>query len=236
MKESDLYPPVKQWLEEQGFEVYPEVTNDWGRVDVVGVLRCPGASYDKSVAVELKTSLSVDLVDQCIRASRYANQTYAAVPTSTRERKNLPLLERHRVGLLSVDPDGVLVDLYCKPRIPTYRNLATRCFKEYQTQDIQGGHFGGGYLTPKKILLGRVKAYLIKVGKPVSVRQIMDNIEMVGTHYSSRDSATSVVFSHLVLCEHAYAVRDGWGPDWVEVVRAPTGRNVFFQIKEGVTA
>lgn len=59
MKESDLYEPIKQWLESKGYKVYSEVTpyGSAARADVVGVC-------DKdTVVVELKLSLSLELLD-----------------------------------------------------------------------------------------------------------------------------------------------------------------------------
>ncbi|MCL6599808.1 MAG: hypothetical protein K6T81_13895 [Alicyclobacillus macrosporangiidus] len=57
MKETDLFEPVKKWLEERDFIVYSEVQFD-RRADVVGRLG------NILVVVELKTSLSLDLIEQ----------------------------------------------------------------------------------------------------------------------------------------------------------------------------
>ena len=71
LRETDLYPPVKAWLERQGYEVKSEV----GAADVVGVK----AAQDP-VIVELKTRFSLTLLHQAVARQAVTDNVYVAVP------------------------------------------------------------------------------------------------------------------------------------------------------------
>lgn len=77
MKESDLYPSVRDWLEKLGLEVHVEVFG----VDVIGL--CRRAGY--IVAVEMKLCNSDTLHHQCERASSWADEVWAVIPTETKK-------------------------------------------------------------------------------------------------------------------------------------------------------
>lgn len=61
MKETDLFEPVKNWLSEKGWEVFAEVSGGMGIADIVG------KQHPLYCVVEMKTSLSHDVIDQAIR-------------------------------------------------------------------------------------------------------------------------------------------------------------------------
>ena len=71
MKETDLYAPVKAFFEQQGYEVKAEVTD----CDLVAI-----RESDPPVIVELKLSLSLDLLMQGIERQRITDAVYVAVP------------------------------------------------------------------------------------------------------------------------------------------------------------
>lgn len=88
-KESDLYPPVRDWLERQGYKVYVE---QFG-VDVIGL------RDSTLVVVELKLCLTHRLRYQLQVVSGWADFVYGAVPTVPRLYRGL----RHEgFGLLIV--------------------------------------------------------------------------------------------------------------------------------------
>ncbi|MFF0828791.1 hypothetical protein ACFYU8_17695 [Brevibacillus sp. NPDC003359] len=76
MNESDLYDPVKNWLEQREFIVYPEVycPRGGGRADIV-VTSGPVVGV-----VEMKQSLTLDLIDQALRWRGHANYIWVAIP------------------------------------------------------------------------------------------------------------------------------------------------------------
>src|SRR5690606_26527703 len=100
MKETDLYEPVKKLLEDIGYEVYAEVQPYQGgkRADVVGIM---GPAV---CVVEMKTSLSMELIEQAYLWTNRAHYVFIAVPM---RRKGLPhfvhfILKKLNIGLIEV--------------------------------------------------------------------------------------------------------------------------------------
>ncbi|MDA3958787.1 DUF2161 family putative PD-(D/E)XK-type phosphodiesterase [Oceanispirochaeta sp.] len=98
IKESDLYDPLKQYLQHQGYTIGGEVHE----CDLVAL------KEDEMVIVELKTRVSVDLLIQAARRKDISDSVYIAVPLPP-GKKNLPkarglknLLRKLEVGLILV--------------------------------------------------------------------------------------------------------------------------------------
>ena len=70
MLESDLYLPVKDYLEKHGYRVRGEVKN----CDVVAT------KEDDLIVVELKTSVSMTLLVQATERQSISDSVYVAVP------------------------------------------------------------------------------------------------------------------------------------------------------------
>jgi len=109
-KETDLYPPLKRFLESQGYEVKGEVLD----CDVLAVRGDEGP-----VIVELKLSLNLQLVMQAVERLTLADTVYVAVPESnrmlkTQRKRILRLLRMLGLGLITVEPHkdrvGILLD------------------------------------------------------------------------------------------------------------------------------
>ncbi|MGI9479075.1 MAG: DUF2161 domain-containing phosphodiesterase [Hyphomicrobiaceae bacterium] len=99
VRETDLYLPIKQVLEGQGYVVKSEV----GAADVVA---CRGE--EGPLIVELKTGFSLSLFHQAIERQAISDLVYIAVPRGTGRlfRKslanNLALARRLGIGLMTV--------------------------------------------------------------------------------------------------------------------------------------
>lgn len=89
MKESDLYPAVRDWLEKLGLEIHVEIFG----ADVIGL--CRRADY--IVAIELKLYNTETLYNQCSRASAWADEVWAVTPTQT---KKIYPFKTHGFGLM----------------------------------------------------------------------------------------------------------------------------------------
>lgn len=109
MKETDLYEPVKSFLQGQGYEVKSEVTD----CDLVAV-----RGTDPVVIVELKLSLSLDLLMQGIERQRITDAVYVAVPAGkgkawkTRAKGVTKICKRLGLGLISIrfdDARGMVI-------------------------------------------------------------------------------------------------------------------------------
>ena len=101
LSESDLYLPVKRFLESQGYEVKGEV----GDCDVAAV-----RGDEELVVVELKLSLNLELVLQAVERLAVTSKVYVGVPVGNhnlrrRRRQTVKLLRLLGLGLLVIDPD-----------------------------------------------------------------------------------------------------------------------------------
>lgn len=101
MKETDLYPGIKNYFEGRGFQVQAEV----GHIDVCAL------KDNLLLGIELKLNLSVELLIQGAYRQKLCDLVYIAVPKPKRLRKDrafvklLYLLRRLELGLLYVDLD-----------------------------------------------------------------------------------------------------------------------------------
>ena len=100
--ETDMYPPVKRWLESGGYAVHAEV----GDCDVAA--RKDG----RLVLIEMKRAINLDLLLQIVKRQETAESVYAAVPAprapDKRWRALTRLLKRLEAGLLLVNTHSAL--------------------------------------------------------------------------------------------------------------------------------
>ena len=102
MKESDLYPPLKKFLESQGYQVKGEV-HDCDALALRG--------EETPVVVELKLSLNLDLILQAVERLSLTPKVYLGVPgrckaLQRRKKRIIKLLRMLGLGLLAIDQDG----------------------------------------------------------------------------------------------------------------------------------
>lgn len=101
MKESDLYPPLKRFLESQDYEVKGEVED----CDAVAV-----RGDEAPVVVELKLSLNLEVILQAVERLALSPKVYVGVPAQCailkrRRRPVIKLLRMLGLGLLAIDPE-----------------------------------------------------------------------------------------------------------------------------------
>jgi hypothetical protein len=115
MKESDLYPAIKAYLEAQGYDVKAEI----GACDVMAV-----RGGEPAVVVEMKLTFSLALVMQGVERQAMFDDVYLAVPVSgakgwkLRYREIIGLCRRLGLGLLAVKGDKVEPHLDPAPYAP----------------------------------------------------------------------------------------------------------------------
>jgi len=111
-RETDLYGPVKSFLEGQEYVVKSEV----GAADVVAV-----RGGEPPLIVELKLGFSLTLVHQCIARLAVSDEVYMAVATGkgkpfAKSLKNMTkLCRRLGLGLITVRLKDALVQVHCDP-------------------------------------------------------------------------------------------------------------------------
>lgn len=102
LREADLYPPLKTWLESNGYSVQAEVNS----CDVVA------QKGDDLIIIEMKQAINLELLLQVIRRQQAHASVYAAVPapkTQDRRWRDLNrLVKRLEAGLLLIHIDSAL--------------------------------------------------------------------------------------------------------------------------------
>jgi hypothetical protein len=98
MKEIDLYDPVKQFLESQGYEVKGEIRD----CDVIAV-----RGAEEPVVVELKLAFSLDVLLQAVNRLSISPVVYIGIPSSCRafrkrRRRIIKLLRMVGIGLMLI--------------------------------------------------------------------------------------------------------------------------------------
>ena len=112
MQETELYPPVKSYLEAQGYEVKGEI----GAADLVA---CRGD--EDPVVVELKVGFSLALFHQAIERQSMTDAVYIAVPEGSGAafqrslKNNRSLCRRLGMGLITVRMKDHFVTVHLDP-------------------------------------------------------------------------------------------------------------------------
>ena len=143
MKEADLYPPLKAFLEAQGYEVKAEI----GACDIMAQ-----RAGDPPLVVEMKLGFNLSLVLQGVARQALFDTVYLAVAAPkkgwpARYKDIVALCRRLGLGLLVVTPgEGVEAHLDPGPYLPR-RNVARagRLLREFQRRvgdPNQGGTTG----------------------------------------------------------------------------------------------
>ncbi len=112
MRETDLYEPIKRFLEEQGYEVKAEV----GAADIVGVRR-----NEPPLIIETKTAFSLSLFHQGTERQAITDLVYLAIPFGRGTafgkalRRNLKLCRLLGLGLITVGAREPRVQVHADP-------------------------------------------------------------------------------------------------------------------------
>ena len=111
MKESDLYLPLKQFLESQRYEVKGEI----GDCDVLAL-----RGDEVPVIVELKLSLNLNVLLQAVERLSLTPKVYIGVPKtcsvlSARRKHIIKLLRMLGLGLMAIDANTARISVLLDP-------------------------------------------------------------------------------------------------------------------------
>ena len=112
IRETDLYPPLKRYLEGQGYEVKSEI----GAADIVAV-----RGDEDPVIVELKVSFSLTLFHQAVARQAISDLIYIGVEHGSGQRfakalkDNVGLARRLGLGLITLRLRDGFVEVHCDP-------------------------------------------------------------------------------------------------------------------------
>lgn len=159
MKESDLYLPLKQYLESQNYEVKGEVYD----CDVVAVRGC-----EAPVIVELKLSFNLDVLLQGIERLTLSSLVYIGIPHDSKSFKKkrkpaLKLLKMLGFGLILIDSVKNKVEVILDPTEYKPRKIKQKKEKlldEFQSR-IGDPNLGG--MSSKKGVLTSYRQKALKI-------------------------------------------------------------------------
>jgi len=164
MRETDLYAPIKAYLQRQGFAVKGEI----GAADVVAM-----KDGEDPVIVELKLGFSLALLHQAIARLTVSDQVYVAVPRPKNYKAlkaNISLCRRLGIGVLTVRERDLLVELHASPGPYAPRKSKprkARLLKEFariQGDPNDGGATRHGIVTGYRQDAVRCASYLAEYG------------------------------------------------------------------------
>jgi len=138
MREQDLYKPVKDWLLSQGcIKVYPEVRLLGRIADVIGI------GPDLIIGVELKLSMTENVISQASTLQRVCDRTYVAVLTVPRDPSRAC---RQGLGILTIIGDGIYVIAESRAAYlrPHERARLLQTCSRMSTDGVGGVPSGGG--------------------------------------------------------------------------------------------
>ncbi len=166
-RETDLYPPIKAFLEDQGYVVKAEV----GAADVVAV-----RGAEPPVVVELKLGFSLTLFHQCVERLKVSDDVYLAVvhkpgkPFARAVKANTTLARRLGLGLITVRLSDGLVAVHCDPgpysprKNTARRDRLLREFARRQGDPNDGGQTRAGLVTAYRQDALKIAVFLFEVG------------------------------------------------------------------------
>ena len=188
-RETEMYLPVKQFLETLGYEVKSEIKN----CDVVAYkLNTP------PIIIELKKNLSFELIFQGIKRLAITDNVYIAISIREKCSKNvlwkkrrnelLNLLKRIGLGLLLVDIRSSRVEIFTEPSPYKPRKVKKQLTQLTTEFNRRIGDPNAGGSTRVKIMTAyrqdalRCAFVLVKFG-PLSLKEIRKNtlVEKAGS-------------------------------------------------------
>ena len=149
-QEKDLYEPVKNMLEENGYEVKGEIKN----CDIAAV------KNGELIVVELKKAFNLKLVYQLLERQSFSKYVYAAIARPNESRRSssyrsmLKLLKKIDCGLITIAMDSPIktVDILLEPcgtkKISNYEKKKT-IEDEFKSRS---GSLNTGGVTKKEII------------------------------------------------------------------------------------
>ena len=146
LKETDLYPPIRDFLQKQGYSVQGEVNH----CDLVAV-----RDDEPALIVELKTKLNLEVVMQAADRLALTESVYIAFPDSSplwrrHWRRVRKLCQRLGVGIITLAPKTLAVKVRLDP-LPYSprrdRKRGQRLLAEFEHR-VSHANVGGSAKTP----------------------------------------------------------------------------------------
>lgn len=187
--ETQLYAPVKSFLEELGFETKSEIQ----AADVVGI-----REGKDPVIVELKAGFSLTLLHQAVARQSMSDSVYVAVPrwkgraAWKKFKANVGLCKRLGIGVMSVDLEAGDIKVHAEPRPYSPRKSARRkatLLSEFERRrgDPNQGGTQGAIVTAYRQEAFRCAQYLAEHGASKGA-EVADAVEVQRATAMMRDN------------------------------------------------
>jgi hypothetical protein len=174
MKETELYEPIKKLLEEEGYHIKAEV----GHVDVYGI------KENQTIAVELKTTISLKLIYQALDRKKVADIVFIGIPLSATKshRKDMKylreLLAKLGIGIIVVSQNDAKILLTpdsssIKKRDNVKKRRVVKEFNQRANHQNIGGTQGKKITAYKENAI-RI-AYMLRKMKNASPKELMEH-------------------------------------------------------------
>lgn len=214
MKEIDLAKPVVNWLIDQHWDVYQEVTSAGGIADIMAV------RAGKLWIIECKTSLTFAVLEQ---ASHWrAHYRSIAVPWSDSRGRDVAYDIAHdylKLGVLTVKAKNNYVNqLKTPPLMREYHRYAKRIMGELCDElktRCPAGSISGDRFTPYRRTMEAVRDYIYH-HPGCTINEIIKGIDRY--HYANDKSAMGSIKAAL----------ENWESSWCEV-KIVDGKPAYFE-------
>ncbi|MCU0105488.1 DUF2161 family putative PD-(D/E)XK-type phosphodiesterase [Acholeplasma vituli] len=191
MEEKELYLPIKKYLESKGYVIKAEVKD----IDIVGV------KEHHTIAVELKTTVSLKLIYQAIDRQKMCDKVYIGLPKSAIKshqanmRQFIYLLKRLDIGLIQVSDNeaSLLMEsdgFDMKRSIAQNKRKKKAILKEFSLResDENVGGMKGKKMTHYRERVLKIAHYLeeFKTGSPKDIKAftgVMDTPNILQKNY-----------------------------------------------------
>ena len=148
MREADLYPAIRDYLDHQGYEVRGEVKH----CDVAAI------RDDELLIVELKLAANLTLLVQATSRQAEADKVFVAIPEPARPGRHFrgfrDIVRKLGLGLLTVrfTPAGASVNLHVEPAAPGSKRRNKRRNAIMEELDARSGDYNRGGTSGEPIL------------------------------------------------------------------------------------
>lgn len=226
MKESDLFKPLKIFLESGGHEVFTEVSVYSGmgspRADIV---TRNGACI---TVIEMKKKLNIEVIGQALKWRGKSNYVYVAVPMTNvnSDFRSKEILKELGIGLMLVKEYGT----ESRPHTEIHISLKPRFYRRVglNWNEILLPYFKGNEAGTNKIVISRYQHMMKKI-----------RVKMEGWKNSKSNPRELIPIDELLpFAEDHYAAPKSslvaaltkFEQDWIEKIKV--GRKLYFRLKE----
>ena len=218
MKETDLFSPIKEWLEQSAFDVYAEVRLGLGGsiIDVIGIHEVQDSPRKIVMAIEMKSVLNLDVLAQARNNRHYVDYSYVFTPalkggrvTSKGRFFAYDLAEKYGIGILLYNPNAFnVIQEKIEARLnhdPAFEMLEPHLLDE-QKDSIAGTK--NEYVSYLNIILGRIIDYVKERGAMgATSKEIFESVE--GIRWKSPAVVTSMITKYETRVKRTFTVGRG---------------------------